>query len=128
MSSAALILAVALAAWALFQLRMFLVVGAGYKAKVLCSNIFGSGRDLHPSRAAQISADSYWILRPFSVRVDQQSRTVTASLPGIISRSAVHRDGLGATLLVDRRPAILLPSQGLRFGQRVHQWETGRTS
>src|SRR3954470_5406998 len=107
---------------------MFLAVGAGYKAKVLCTNIFGSGRDLHPSRAAQIAADSYWILRPFSADVDRQSRTVTASLPFIISRSAVHRDGLGATLLVDPRPPVLLPSQGLRFDQRAHRWETGRTS
>jgi len=88
---------------ALLTLRLYCAIAAGYKAKVLCSSVFGSGRVLDPQRADQISADSYWLLRPFGALVDHQARTVTASLFGFRPRRAVHRDGLGATLLAGVR-------------------------
>jgi CubicO group peptidase (beta-lactamase class C family) len=91
--------AAGVAAWGLFQLRTYLAVGAGYKAKVLCTGIFGSGRALDPQHADQVSADSYWLLSPFSATVDRERRTVTTSLFGLRPRTAVYRDRLGATLL-----------------------------
>ena len=99
--------ALGLLAWSLFQLRAYVAAGAGYRAKVLCTGIFGSGRpfDLHLSQ--QISADSYWLLRPFRVRIDYQQRSVTASLLGTRPRTAIHRDGLGATLLSTQPLAAL---------------------
>lgn len=87
-----------LAAWGLFKLRVYLDVGAGYKAKALCSAVFGSGRTLDPQWAPQIHDDSYWLLRPFTAHVDRETDRVTASLFGVHPRTAIHRPGAGATL------------------------------
>ena len=105
------------AIWALFKLRTVVDVACGYKSKVLCTAIFASGRALDPQHADEVAADSYWILRPFRARVDASAATVTTSLGGLRSRTAIHRPGLGATLLprqvssaaslraLERRPA-----------------------
>ena len=94
-----------LAGWALYKLRVYLAIGAGYKAKVLGTAWFVSNRRLDPARAEQVSAESYWLLRPFSATIDEERRSVTASLAGLHPRTAVWRDGLGVTLLSDRPPA-----------------------
>jgi len=99
-----------LAGWGLFQLRVYLSIGAGYKAKVLGTAWFVSGRRLDPARAEQVSADSYWLLRPFSAAVDDQQRSVTVSLAGFHPRTAVWRNGFGVTLSAGRRPAPLGPA------------------
>lgn len=106
-----LIVVVAAAAWGAVQLRSFLLIGAGYKAKVLCTAHFGSQRALDPARAEQVSADSYRALRLFRATIDAGARTVTTSAFGVCTRTAVHRDGLGATLLADNRPAADLPAR-----------------
>ncbi len=92
------VLAVLLAAWGLFKLRVYLDVGAGYKSKALCTAVFGSGRSLDPQRAPQIHDDSYWLLRPFTARIDRDAQQVTTALFGFHPRTAVHRPGFGATL------------------------------
>src|SRR5260370_4431128 len=74
-------------------------VAAGYKAKVLCSAIFVSRRDIDPRFAPDISADSYRMLRFFGARVDHDMRTVTCSWLGLWPRTAIYRPGLGATLI-----------------------------
>jgi CubicO group peptidase (beta-lactamase class C family) len=99
--------ALGLLAWGVFQLRVYVAAGAGYRAKVLCTGIFGSGRPFDRQLASQISADGYWLLRPFRVQVDYQQRSVTASLLGSLPRTAIHRDGLGATLLSSQSVATL---------------------
>ncbi len=91
-------LAALLAIWGLFKLRVYLDVGAGYKAKALATAFFGSGRALDPQRAPQIHDDSYWLLRPFTARVDREARQVTTALFGLHPRTAVHRPGYGSTL------------------------------
>src|SRR5229473_188747 len=75
-------------------------VAAGYKAKVLCSAIFVSRRDIDPRFAPDISADSYRMLRFFRARVAHDLRTVTCSWLGLWPRTAIYRPGLGATLMV----------------------------
>ena len=90
--------ALAILAWGLAYLWRIAPVSAGYKAKVLCSAIFVSQRDIDTDRADDISADSYRILRIFSARVDRISKTVTVSCFGFRPRTAVYRPGLGATL------------------------------
>jgi CubicO group peptidase (beta-lactamase class C family) len=90
------------AAWALFKLRTVVDVACGYKSKVLCTAIFASGRPLDLQRADEVAADSYWILRPFGARVDSAGASVTTSLAGLRPRTAIHRSGLGATLLPRR--------------------------
>jgi len=84
--------------WAVFQLRTVVDVACGYKSKVLCTAIFGSGRALDPQHADEIAADSYWLLRPFTAGVDRSAASVTTSFAGLRPRTAVHRAGLGATL------------------------------
>ena len=67
-SQIGLAVALGLLVWGLFRLRVYLAVGAGYRAKVLCTGIFGSARAFEGQLAAQVSADSYWLLRPFRGR------------------------------------------------------------
>ena len=108
--SGGVVAAVLLAAWGLFKLRVYLDVGAGYKAKALCSGVFGSGRDLDPQRAPQIHDDAYRLLRPFTARIDRNARLVTASLLGVHPRTAVQRPGFGATLQALDAPLARVPS------------------
>lgn len=89
----------ALGAVLLAIVRLFLLVGAGYKAKVLCTGTFVSGRTMDPASDDQVSAESYWILRPVRAEIDVAHRTVTASLLGLVTRQAIYRPGFGATLI-----------------------------
>jgi hypothetical protein len=84
------------AAWALVRFWRLAAIGSAYKAKILCTAVFGAGRDLDPRRAPEVSSDSYWILRFFRAHIDRDRRSVTVSLAGLRSRLAVYRDGLGA--------------------------------
>jgi CubicO group peptidase (beta-lactamase class C family) len=72
-------------------------VACGYKAKVLCTAIFSSARELDPQTADEIAADSYWMLRPLRSTVDRARKAVKVSVLGV-RRTALHRPGLGATL------------------------------
>jgi CubicO group peptidase (beta-lactamase class C family) len=114
MASLFLILTIIVAgAWAFRRLRRIAVVGAAYKAKVLCSIVFGTGRSVDPLALEEVSADSYWPLRFFRARVDPSARTVAAGLWSFPSRTAVYRDGAGATLdfgdrTLPARPAVRL--------------------
>ena len=94
----AFVVSVAAAALMVWGLWRTLGVGAAYKAKILCSAIFVSGRDIDPDRAEEVSAEAYWTLRFFGARVDRERKRVTASCLGLRPRSAVFRPGLGATL------------------------------
>jgi CubicO group peptidase (beta-lactamase class C family) len=105
-----MVLAVLLAAalgWVVRYLVRLVPVAGGYKAKVLCSAIFVSRRDIDPRLAPDVSADSYRLLRFFRTRVDHDMRTVTCSWLGLWARTAVYRSGLGATLMAG--PSICEP-------------------
>jgi hypothetical protein len=92
--------------WALRQLRVVASVGAAYRAKILCTAIFASRRQMELQAADEIAADSYWILRPFRARLDLESHSVTASFFGLVPRTAVYRAGSGATLRSQDFPFI----------------------
>ena len=92
-----LILLVAAARWLFPRLRRVAAIGAAYKAKVLCSVVFGSGRAVDPDNLEEVSADSYRLMRLFRWRVDHQARSVTASLAGFPPRTAVFRGDAGIT-------------------------------
>lgn len=113
--------AAVLLACGLWLLRVYPQVGAGYRAKVVCTAVFGSGRPLDEHVAAQIADDAYLILRPFSVSVDPATRSVTAALLGWMPRTAVHRDGLGATLLAGD-PAVALGPAPTLIARRANDW------
>ena len=99
----------AAAAWAFLRLRRIAVVGAAYKAKVLCSIVFGTGRSVDPRTLEEVSADSYRPLQLFRSRVDREARTVTARLWFFPSRRAAYRDLTGATLEPGSRTAVPRP-------------------
>ena len=94
--------------------------GAGYKAKVLASAVFVSGREAAAVLAEDVRLDSYWILRLFGARVGRES--VSASFLGLRPRTAAYRPGRGVTLgrnLLDRPgPAKARPLRMRRRSSR----------
>jgi CubicO group peptidase (beta-lactamase class C family) len=94
----------------LARLLRIAAVGAGYKAKVLGSAIFVSGREAGSVLAEDFSAKKYRILRLFRADIDRQRREVAVSLFGLCRRRAVYRPGLGMTLSQAARSLRLEPS------------------
>lgn len=76
--------------------------GAGFHAKVLCSGIFVSGRS--PAAVKRSELDRFWYLRG---KVNRERRTVTSSVLGFATTTAVYRKGLGCTLANGRTVAQL---------------------
>lgn len=85
-----------------FYLHAIAVVGAGYKAKILCSETFVSGRSPDAVLAEDLKVDGFEFLELFSHEIDRQRPSVTVSLFGLVSQRAIHRDGLGCTLVIRR--------------------------
>lgn len=85
--------------WGLVYLWRIATAGTGYKAKVLCSAVFVSGRDFAAVLAEDVSVDAYWIMRLFRAREFPQYKEVAASLFGLRRASAVCRKGRGAALV-----------------------------
>jgi CubicO group peptidase (beta-lactamase class C family) len=129
LNSAGLLLSLALAIAALWALPRFwrvIAVGSAYKAKVLASLVFGSGRAIDLRRAAEVAEDSYRVMRLLSARADRESSSITVSFFGLRPRTAVYYSGLGATLIHgDVRPPVhpfKPPCETSR------PWPSGRTS
>jgi CubicO group peptidase (beta-lactamase class C family) len=70
-------------------------IGTAYAAKVLCSAVFISGRDPEAVRAEELG--KYPII---DTEIDMGEKSVTASVLGLADRTAVYREGLGATLVI----------------------------
>jgi CubicO group peptidase (beta-lactamase class C family) len=77
-------------------------IGVAYKAKMLCSGVFVSGRDPQ-TVLADLEVDDLAMLRHVNVSTDRATRSVTATILGIVTRRAVFRDGLGGALALDGR-------------------------
>lgn len=101
--------AAALAAEAVRRAARLFSVGAGYKAKTLCSAIFVGGRAID-GKSDEVSAEAYWPMRLFRARIDRSRGAVSASLLGFFPRTAYLRPGYGAAL-APRAPAALPPPQ-----------------
>ena len=98
-------------AWCYYPL---LADGSAYKAKIACSAIFLSGRDESSVRETDVFAHKGTILAPldlFDLKVDYENRSVTSSFYGMVSRTAVFRYGIGATLAIDVSPEKLRAQQ-----------------
>jgi Beta-lactamase len=107
-----LVLALVLGTWR--AAVPILAIGVAYKAKVLCSGMFVSGRN--PGVVlAELQTEDLAILRHLEVSVDSAARSVTASGFGIVRRRAVYREGLGCALALDG----LIPP-GLPAGDRAN--------
>jgi CubicO group peptidase (beta-lactamase class C family) len=115
LSSAGLLLTLALAGAALWALPRFwrvIAIGSAYKAKVLASLVFGTGRAIDPRRAPEVSSDSYRVMRLLSARVDRDNQSITVSFLGLRPRTSVYDTGLGATLIHgDVRPPQRSPGE-----------------
>ena len=98
--AAALVLAVVTGAlWLYFASPALLRVGAGYTAKIVCSNVFLAGRDPDDVLAIDVQAPGHPLLRLMKVDVDRNDRQVRAALLGVFAGSrAVYRDGLGCAV------------------------------
>jgi CubicO group peptidase (beta-lactamase class C family) len=78
------------------------VLGSGFLAQLLCSGTFVSRRDPQAVLSEDMSGPGYELLWFFQPRVERESKRVSASMFGLGRRTAVFRDGLGCTLVVDR--------------------------
>ena len=99
---AALVLAIAFVFVLRYAARLA-AIGTAYTAKVLCSEVFVSGRD--PDAAlASLEVDDLASLRYVKVSLDRSTRSVTASVLSFFQRRATYRDGQGCALFVDGVP------------------------
>jgi CubicO group peptidase (beta-lactamase class C family) len=84
-------------AFAFIKADSYVGVGAGYMAKVACSEIFLAKRD-----ALEILKGEFKDISPalerVRLKIDTERRSVTASIFGLGRAEAHHRDGYGCTL------------------------------
>jgi CubicO group peptidase (beta-lactamase class C family) len=71
----------------------------GFAVKLLASGVFVGGRDPEDFIRNDIHAPYGFTLDELTVSLDEQRGRITLSLPGGLSRTAVHTPGLGCTLL-----------------------------
>lgn len=73
--------------------------GGGYKAKVLASAVFVSGREASAVLAEDTALDAYLILRLFGAALDKAAGRATVRFFGLFApRAALYRPGLGVAL------------------------------
>jgi hypothetical protein len=81
--------------------RQLLVIGVAYKAKVLCSGVFVSGRDAEAVSGEDLAVEDLAPLRAIDATVDWAGHSVQASFLGGMARTAVYRPGRGCALLAE---------------------------
>lgn len=85
-------------------------IGAAYNAKMACSCVFVSGREL-----SSVEREDLYAI-PFGTQtVDRKAQTVTSSLFGLVSKTAQYRPGLGCTLLNETTPDLLRKQAQLKL-------------
>ncbi|AZO02361.1 MULTISPECIES: serine hydrolase [unclassified Mesorhizobium] len=93
---------VALFAWLYFAPPELIRVGAGYSAKIVCSNVFIAGRDANQVLAVDVQAPGHPLLRLMKISVDKERGLVSAGLLWVLGKSvAVERDGVGCASVPD---------------------------
>ncbi|AZO12195.1 MULTISPECIES: serine hydrolase [unclassified Mesorhizobium] len=93
---------VAVAAWLYFAPPDLIRVGAGYSAKIVCSNVFIAGRDANDVLAVDVQAPGHPLLKLMKVSVDKERGLVSAGLLWVLGKSiAVERDGVGCASVPD---------------------------
>jgi len=77
-------------------------VGAGYGAKMVCSNVFIAGRSAQAVLADDVQAPGHPILQLLQLSVDEDRKLVRADLLGFIGKGlAVYRPGTGCAAVPD---------------------------
>jgi CubicO group peptidase (beta-lactamase class C family) len=92
-----------LAIWLYAAPPALIRVGAGYAAKIVCSNVFLAGRDPDEVLRVDVQAPGHPLLKLMSVSVDEADNTVTAGLLGVFgTQTALMRgEGLGCSSVPD---------------------------
>jgi CubicO group peptidase (beta-lactamase class C family) len=92
-----------LAVWLYAAPPALIRVGAGYAAKIVCSNVFLAGRDPDEVLRVDVQAPGHPLLKLMSVSVDEAGNTVTAGLLGIFGRQTALMRGkdLGCSSVPD---------------------------
>ena len=81
-------------------LSRLVLTATAYKAKLLCSGIFVSGRNEASLLKEDLSVGGLALLRSLTSKVDYDNKTVTVSCFGAFKRTALYRPGLGSTLVL----------------------------
>jgi CubicO group peptidase (beta-lactamase class C family) len=84
-----------LLASAVYYVGQAIVIGAAYKAKILCSSVFLSKR----SPEDVMREDLEGLLSMIGASIDFEAKSVTATFPGVSDQRAIFRDQLGCILL-----------------------------
>ena len=102
------------------------MMGIGIEAKVLASGVFISKRD----PLLVMKEDLHKVVNFIDLEIDNVDNTVTATAFGFFERTAVYREGLGCTLLIDAADRRSLPKVTVDLtpkpeNQRTLPWPTG---
>ncbi len=127
-----LLLIVGAGTWLYFLPPDLIRVGAGYSAKIVCSNVFLADRDQAQVLADDVQAPGHPLLKLMKVTVDVSEGTVIAGLAGVFGKQeAVYRPGYGCSVIPDgyaglRKPnaSPLLPHDGPAFDKSA-LWPQG---
>lgn len=105
-----LVAAIGAAGWLYLRPPALFQVGAGYSAKIVCSNVFIVGRDAPEVLELDVQAPGHPLLKFMRVSVDEDAKVVTASLLGLFGEgTAVARDGYGCSEVPDGNLAAVAP-------------------
>ncbi|MGN6464270.1 MAG: serine hydrolase, partial [Rhizobiaceae bacterium] len=97
---------VAVAVWLSAFPPDLLRVGAGYAAKIVCSNAFVADRDPQQVLAVDVQAPGNPLLKFFDLDVNRKAASVKAAFLGhFAANEAVSRPGLGCSLIPDGKAA-----------------------
>ncbi len=126
---ALVVLVAATAGWLWISPPDLIRVGAGYSAKIVCSNVFLAGRTGGEVLAVDVQAPGHPLLRLMDVDVDRTGGTVTASLLGLFApMTAVVRPGTGCAVAGDGDIASVrrfTAEPGAVLRNRSDPWPTG---
>lgn len=105
-------------------------IGAGHYVKMMCSGLFLSERGVKALVDKEIAADLNGWLEEYVPVIDRERGTVEASLFGMGTTKAIHREGLGCTVLSGApedavRQQLTRPIQRASAGDRTALWPEG---
>ncbi len=93
------IVVVVITGFAGHYLWQVVLIGAAYKAKIICSGVFVSGRDPNSLLNEELAGGNLSLLEYLKMDIDHQGKSATASIMCLAKRKAVFRPGLGCTLV-----------------------------
>ncbi|MGO9930467.1 MAG: serine hydrolase domain-containing protein [Steroidobacteraceae bacterium] len=95
-------------------------VGAGYSAKIVCSNVFLAGRDPAEILRVDVQAPGIALLRLMRVSVDRERGVVRAGFLGFIGDGvAIARPGKGCTVVPDGKLPPAAAGEAARIQPQV---------